>query len=98
LSKFESRKDLYRQNPSLYQIARVGKYLDKVLPSDRKNKWTDEKIIEELKKYKNRTEVYQNNFNLYQISLKSGHLNTVHPKNKVKINNESVGNTFTFRP
>jgi len=98
LSKYESRRDLYKQNPSLYQIARVGNYLDKLLPNDRKVKWTDEKIVEELKKYENRKEVYRNNFNLYQIAMKSGHLNIIHHKTKSNSDVKDKRKNFTFRP
>ncbi len=71
--------DFVREQPGPYDYAHRNGLIPVLFP-ERKRKWTDEKIIEELKKDENRRMVAKDNQSLYNTAQRKGLLEQVFPK------------------
>lgn len=71
--------DFVRDHPGPYDYAHRHGYIKKLFP-ERKRKWTDDKIIEELTKFESRKALAKQNQSLYNTAQKKGLLEQIFPK------------------
>lgn len=77
--KYKYISDFVKEHPGPYDYAHRHGLISTLFP-ERKRKWTDDKIIEELKKYDNRKSVSLSNQSLYNTAQKRGLLELIFPK------------------
>lgn len=80
--KYKTRTEFRRQEPSLYELAKKHRILDKVtahMPVRASVKWTIETVTAEAAKYKSREEFCRMNASAASVARKLGILDTLHP-------------------